>query len=360
MTPSAPVSQPRAKNTCASVSPPRLPPTPSSISMMPSPAITRHAEEPPGWAELARATGTFYHAPRWIREIAATFAYRVHWLAAGEGALTGALALAEVPALIGAARLVSFPFSFIAGPMTRDPAVARALAAAARELAGQRGLKRVEIKQPGTAGPVADGFVRSTRYTTYRVPTTGGEQAVWRRLHVTSTQQRIRKGQKAGVTVGLGETSEDWLAMARLEGRVQQSFGVPAPPRRFFLGSCRRLQEAGLVDLYLARVPNGRVAAGFVMFKGPREWVYAFSASDLRYLREFRPTHVLLWEGLRRAAAAGGGLDLGRAGPEQAALPEVEVRWGGGAVPRAHDYLPAARRRQQPPRDRRPPAPPAP
>src|SRR5207245_8639765 len=129
--------------------------------------------------------------------------------AAGEGALRGGLALAEVPALIGASRLVSFPFSFVAGPMARDALVARALAAAARDLAAERGLKRVEIKQLGTAGPVADGFVRSTRYTTYRVPTTGGEQAVWSRLHVTSTQQRIRKGQKAGVTVVLGETSED-------------------------------------------------------------------------------------------------------------------------------------------------------
>src|SRR2546426_3861884 len=125
MTPSAPVSQPRARNTCASVSPPRLPPAPSSNSTMPSPAITRHAEEPPGWAELARATGTFYHDPRWIREIAATFAYRVHWLAAGGGALTRALALAPVPALLAAGRLVWFPLSLIAGPTARHPAVAR-------------------------------------------------------------------------------------------------------------------------------------------------------------------------------------------------------------------------------------------
>src|SRR2546428_14194599 len=95
---------------------------------------------------------------------------------------------------MGAAGLVSFPLRFLAGPMTRDPAVARALAAAARELAGQRGLKRVEIKQPGTAGPVADGFVRSTRYTTYRVPTTGGEQAVWERLQVSRPHHRVPPG----------------------------------------------------------------------------------------------------------------------------------------------------------------------
>ncbi len=238
---------------------------------MPSRAITRHADEPPGWADLARTIGTFYHDPRWIREIAACFAYRVHWLAAGEGTLGGGLALAEVPALLGPARLVSFPFSFVAGPMARDHDIAQALTAAARELAGEWGLKRVEIKQLGSAGPVADGFVRSMRYTTYRVSTSGGEQAVWKRLHVTSTQQRIRKGQKAGVIVEMGRTVEDWLAMAGLEERVQQAFGVPAPPRGFFLGTCRRLQEAGLADLYLARVPDGRVAAGFVMFKGPRE-----------------------------------------------------------------------------------------
>src|SRR5256885_17214130 len=122
MTPSAPVSQPRARNTCASVSPPRLPPAPSSNSTMPSPAITRHAEEPPGWAELARATGTFYHDPRWIREIAATFAYRVHWLAAGGGGLTGAPPLPEGPAPLRAARLGGFPFSFISGPAIPRPA----------------------------------------------------------------------------------------------------------------------------------------------------------------------------------------------------------------------------------------------
>src|SRR2546428_10803365 len=142
MTPSAPVSQPRARNTCASVSPPRLLPAPSSNSTMPSPAITRHAEEPPGWAELARATGTFYHDPRWIREIAATFAYRVHWLAAGGGALTRALALAAVPALLRAARPGGFPLRLIARPLTPRPAGPRALAAPPPAPARPRGPQR--------------------------------------------------------------------------------------------------------------------------------------------------------------------------------------------------------------------------
>lgn len=309
----------------------------------PSPTITRHLTPPPAWDDLARALGSFYHDARWITEIAACFRYRVHWLVAGDGASAVAgLALAEVPSLLGRRRLVSFPFSFVAGPMTPTPETAHALLAAARELAVERGIRRVEIKQLGTNWPAAPGFVRSTRYTTYRVPTDGGEQAVWKRLHVTSTQQRIRKGQRAGVTVIDGTTEDHWRIMARLEERTQQAHGVPAPPRRFFLQACRHLQQAGLVDLLLARLPDGRIAAGFVLFKGPREWIYALSASDPTLVKEYRPTHVLLWTALQRAAAAGVVLDLGRSAPEQASLAEFKVRWGAEAVPLAYDYWPDA------------------
>lgn len=249
---------------------------------------------------------------------------------------------------------MSFPFSFIAGPMARSNEVAQALCGAARELAAEGGVRRLEIKQLATAASAAPppGFVRSTRYTTYRVSTEGGEAALWKRLHVTSTQQRIRKGQKAGVVVVDGSSEADWLAMARLEERVQQGHGVPAPPRRLFLELCRGLQREGLADLYLARVPSGAVAAGFVMFKGPREWIYAFSASDPAYVREYRPTHVLLWAGLQRAAAAGVTCDLGRTAPEQASLAEFKQRWGAEAIPLAYDYWPDAGGLNQAPRDR--------
>jgi hypothetical protein len=320
---------------------------------MPSLTIARHPEPPAGWELLARERGTFYHHPLWITEVARCYAYRLHVLTAETaGQVVGGLALAEVPALVGRRRLVSFPFSFVAGPMATTLDAHRALALAARDLAIERGIGRIELKQPDSKSPPAPGFERSERYTTFRVSTLGGEQALWKRLHVTSTQQRIRKGQKAGVTVSDGTSEEDWLAMARLEELVQHGHGVPAPPRRFFLDSCRHLQRAGLVDLYLARIPDGRIAAGFVMFKGPRDWVYAFSASQPALVREYRPIHVLLWAGLQRAAAAGVTVDLGRTAPEQASLAEFKQRWGAEAVPLAYDYWPSAGGLNQGRRDR--------
>ena len=320
---------------------------------MPLLSVTRHPEPPSGWSRLAADLGTFYHHPAWISAVTRCFGYRLHVLAAeADGTLVGGLALAEVPGLFGPRRLVSFPFSFVAGPLARSDEARLALASAARDLARDLGITRIEVKQLGSSHAAPPEYQRSDRYTTFRVPTGDGETAVWNRLHVTSTQQRIRKGQKAGVLVIDGRSGADWLAMAKLEELVQQGHGVPPPPRRFFLEFCRELQDAGLVDLYLARIPDGRVAAGFVMFKGPRDWVYAFSASDGTFVKEFRPTHVLLWEGLRRAAAAGVTVDLGRTAPEQASLADFKLRWGAQAVPLAYDYWPAAGGMQQARRDR--------
>jgi hypothetical protein len=303
--------------------------------------VTRTGEPPAGWRELARELGTFYHDPRWIDGVARCFAYRLHYLAcASPGRLEAGLAVAEVPSLAGGRRLVSYPFSFIAGPIGHSAEAVTTMMAAARELAVERRARRLEIKS--VTAPVVEGFERSLRYTTYRISPEGGEAAVWARLDRPSVQQRVRKGERAGVDVVMGKSEADWLVMARLEERVQQGHGVPAPPRRFFTDLLRGLQRDSIVDLYLARIPDGRFAAGFVMYKGPREWIYAFSASVPDLVREYRATHVLLWAGLKRAVADGVILDLGRTAPEQASLAEFKLRWGAQKVSLAYDYSPSA------------------
>ncbi len=308
------------------------------------PFITQHGTEAPaGWQAFAQARGTFYHDARWISGLARCLRYRTHWITTTDSdGIAGAMALAEVPKLTGGKRLVSYPFSFIAGPMATSTAAAHAVLERARALAAEVGSKRLEVKALGPGFEVAPGFERSGRYTTYRISPEGGEQAVWKRLDRTSVQQRIRKGEKAGVTVVMGESEADWRAMAELEESVQQGHGVPAPPRRMFTELLRGLQREGLVDLYLARIPDGRIAAGFVMYKGPTDWIYAFSASVPELIKDYRPTHVLLWAGLRAAVAANVVLDLGRTAPEQASLAEFKLRWGSATVPLVYDYFPSA------------------
>lgn len=295
------------------------------------------------WDALAQDRGLFYHQPRWITHLVQTYKYPLNCLTAEEqGRAVGFLALAEVPGLFGPRRLVSLPFSYAAGPLAESAEVATQLVQRARELAEERRMGRLEIKQrdPLSTMPAA-GLVRIQHYSSYVLDTAGGEPKVWERLHPGSTRRGIKKAEKEGVQVTRGATEAEWLEMARLEEETAHRHGVPAPPRSFFLGSCRALQQEGLAELYLARLRGGGVAAGIVIWKGPREWIYAYGASRPESLA-FRPNHLLLWTAIKDAIAAKVNFDLGRAAPEQQGLVEFKLRWGGQSVPLSYDYWPSA------------------
>ena len=306
---------------------------------MTSPAITRSAEPPADWEPYARAHGSFYHLPQWSECLRDIYRLRLeYWTARIQGTPVGLLAAAEVPALLGPRRLVSLPFSYAAGPLAGEPSTADALGAALREHAIDRGIRRVEVKSRGEFPP-APGYHRTSHYTTYEVPTHGGEAEVWSQLHAGSTQRSIRKGEKSGIVVRRGDSPEDWGIMAELEERTAHSHGLPAPPRRFFTEGCHRLQRSELAAVYLAFTRSGQRAAAITVWKGPRSWIYGFGASDPAHLDQ-RPNHVLLWSAIRDAIAAGCTFDLGRVAPEQQGLLEFKRRWGGQAIPLAYDYWP--------------------
>jgi len=306
-----------------------------------SPAVARTDAPPEDWGPFAAAQGEFYHDPRWVSTLAECFGYRLECLTVrNRGGVTGLLALAEVPALLGPRRLVSLPFSYAAGPLAASAEAVSLLLRAALERGRELGVRRLEIKQVAPPGPVEAPFVRTFHYHTYRLDTTGGEDAVMRRLQADSTRRGIRKAEKSGVVIRRAQAISDWRDMAHLEERTAHRHGVPAPPRRFFTTACAGLQRAGVAELYLASVPGGRLAGGIVVWKGPRRWIYAFGAS-LPETLVWRPNHALLWAVIRDAAAAGVGFDLGRAAPEQANLVEFKRRWGGVAVPLGYDYWPA-------------------
>ncbi|HYF38293.1 MAG TPA: GNAT family N-acetyltransferase [Gemmatimonadales bacterium] len=303
------------------------------------------AEPPADWEAYARARGSFYHLPQWaecLRSIYRIrlefFSVRPHWWPGCTEGLQGMMAVAEIPPLLGPRRLVSLPFSYAAGPLASDPAIADELVIALRDHARWHKIPRVEVKSRGEYPP-PQGYHRVQHYATYEVPIDGGEAEVWKRLHPGSTQRSIRKGEKAGVVVRKGETVKDWLVMAKLEEHTAHSHGLPAPPRNFFTEGCRQLQAQGLADVYLAFTRTGKEAAAITVWKGPRAWIYGFGASNPAYLDQ-RPNHVLLWAALKDAIAAGCAFDLGRVAPEQAGLLEFKRRWGGQAIPLAYDYWP--------------------
>ena len=117
---------------------------------MPSLSIARSAEPPADAEAYARAQGTFYHLPQWGECLRDMYRFRLEWYSArAADRLVGLLPIAEVPGLLGPRRLVSLPFSYAAGALALDAATADALAAAVRERAEDRGIRRIERFLPG-------------------------------------------------------------------------------------------------------------------------------------------------------------------------------------------------------------------
>jgi len=305
-------------------------------------SVTRDSAPPDSWRSYVSGRGLFYHDPRWLAAISAQFRYRVHCLTAlTDGVTVGILPLAEVPGLLGPRRLVSLPFGYAAGPLADTDTASERLCDSARRIALERGIRRLEIKRRDPAAACLEGFERSGHYATYVVATDGGADAVWDRLHADSTRRGIRKAERSAVAAAQEDSEESWRLMARLQQQTAARLGLPAPPSSFFVQTCRQLQHDGLADLFLARRADGRAIAGVVVWKGPREWIYAFGASERQHL-SLRPVHAVLWLALRTAAEAGVAFDLGRAAPEQQGLVQFKLRWGGEPLPLAYDYWPKA------------------
>jgi hypothetical protein len=307
--------------------------------------VTPQPDPSAEWNAFAEAHGGFYHRAEWLEVIGRCFSFGRTFFEARQGdALVGIMPVANVPSLLGPRRLVSLPFSYAAGPIATSHDARSALLDGVRRFALAKRATRVEVKRwPGSEGASPEeGFTRVTHYDTYRVPTAGGADAVFARLHPSHVQRGIKKARKGPLRAVDGRTLEDWSAMAMLQARTSHRLGTPAPPTRFFTEACRTLQEQGLVDLLLARHPSGEAVAGLTLWKGRREWIYSFGASLPEHL-ELRPNHLLLWTALERAAAAGVDFDLGRAAPEQRGLAEFKRRWAGEPTPLAYDYWPRPR-----------------
>jgi hypothetical protein len=313
--------------------------------------IESSAQPPAQWDAFARAHGIFYHESEWTLQLSKVFGFPATFLTAYEGeAVVGILPLLRTRTLLGRRRLTSLPFSYAAGPVARDTVTAVALVEEARASASRLGISVVEIKQVGTSVPEPPMFRRATHYSRYVLDTSGGEDAVWQRLHQSHVRRGIKKAGKL-LEVERVTTEDGWRTMAQFQQETSRRHGLPAPPDAFFLDCCRHLQSLGLASLLIARLPDDRPVGAIVVWQGAREWIYAFGASRPADW-EYRPNHILLWSAIQDAVARGVAFDFGRAAPEQQGLVEFKKHWGGVPQPLSYDFWPEATGLDTLPRDR--------
>lgn len=144
------------------------------------------------------------------------------------------------------------------------------------------------------------------------------------------SRYNVRLAQRRGVTVREG-TLLDVDLFYRLYAETAQRDGFLIRPRSYYADAWERFMDRGQGDAASARARlllaefEGEVVAGLLLFIfGPTAW-YMYGASSDRH-RQHMPNHLLQWEAMRWAKAAGCTLyDLWGA-PDR--LDEADPMWG--------------------------------
>lgn len=137
------------------------------------------------------------------------------------------------------------------------------------------------------------------------------------------TRYNIGLALRRGVQIRQG-LAEDLATFYDLYRETAQRDRFPIRPPEYYYDAWRSFLEAGQARLFLAQA-EGEIVAGLMLFTfGPTAW-YMYGASSQRH-RERMPNHLLQWEAIRYARAAGCALyDLWGA-PDT--LDESDPMWG--------------------------------
>ena len=278
----------------------------------------------------AAPSGNFFQQTGWLDVLERTFGWRAHRLVARRGAkLAGVLALVELRAPLLAPRLLSLPFAVDGGVCAADDEARAALDRAALELARDRGIGEVELRD----GLSAPGFeLRRGRYFRFGRPLYITDEE---NLAAISAKRRnmIRRGERSGLTYRIGCAGRaDLSAFYDLYARTARHFGTPVFPHRFFASvlDCF-LGQSELLTVYAGGAP---AASALLLFF--RDTVVPYYVGARRDRFHLATSDFMYWQAMRHAARRGvRWFDFGRSKIGTGAF-DFKLYWG--CDPRPLDY----------------------
>jgi FemAB-related protein (PEP-CTERM system-associated) len=274
-------------------------------------------------------SATFFHRIGWRAIIEDVFRHRCHYLLAErDGAITGVLPLAEIASRLFGHALASLPFAVYGGPAASDPASEHALIDAAVDVAQQRGVDHLELRN---REPRCRGWPTQDVYVTFRreiLPEVDANM-----LAIPRKQRAmVRKGIRQGLTSELDAGTERFFA---LYADNVHRHGTPPYSRRYFA----RLKHTFGDDceVLIVRDSDGTPVSGVMSFYF-RDEVLPYYAGDTTAARDLAANDFKYWELMRRASERGLRVfDYGRSKRGTGSF-DFKKNWGFEPSPLSYEY----------------------
>ena len=282
----------------------------------------------PRWPEFLQRNprASIFHTAGWLDALKRTYGYEpVAYTTSAPGAQLGsAWVFSRIRSWLTGRRMVSLPFSDHCDPLVDTPLHLEELSRALRQERDEHRWNYIEYR-PLSAEPVMDGFESSQTFCFHRLHLQHTLVELFGGLHKDSTQRKIRRADREGVTYEEGYSEPLVNQFYRLLVLTRRRHQLPPQPRKWFsnLASC-------MGDRLKIRVASsqGIPIASILTLRFKSTLMYKYGCADDRFFR-LGGMQMLLWRAIEEAKESSlQEFDLGRSEPSDKGLIVFKDRLG--------------------------------
>lgn len=270
---------------------------------------------------------SLFHSSSWLEALHKTYGYQAIAYTTSQpyNDLENALVFCRVKSWLTGRRLVSLPFSDHCDPLVDSPEDADVLAAAIGHEVESKHWDYVEVRPLGSFGLTTPLYRTTVAYSFHRLDLRPDLDALFQKLHPSSTQRKIRRAEREGLVYREGTTNEFLDHFYTLFLLTRRRHRLPPQPKAWF---------ANLRDCFGATLKirlafkDDRPIAAIITIAYKDTMAYKYGACDTRF-NNLGCMHLLLWKAIAEAKATGfRSLDFGRSDADQQSLITFKNRWG--------------------------------
>ena len=283
----------------------------------------------PRWAELVErhARASVFHTPGWLEALRRTYRYEpVAYTTTRPGIeLANGVVFCRVYSRITGRRMVSLPFSDHCEPLVDRAEDMNTLAHALEFGLTEERWKYIELRPRTDGGVAAAGWERGQMFHFHTLDLTSEPEEFFSRFHKDSTQRKIRRAEREGVTSEEGRNEAILGKFYQLLLGTRRRQHLPPQPYEWF----RNLVDC-LGDHVNIRVAakDGRPIASILTLTFRNSLVYKYGCSDERF-HNLGGMQLLFWKAIQGAKGhQAREFDLGRSDADNRGLVTFKDRWG--------------------------------
>jgi lipid II:glycine glycyltransferase (peptidoglycan interpeptide bridge formation enzyme) len=287
--------------------------------------------EDPRWEEFiaSHPRASVFHSRSWIAALRRAYGYRpiAFTVSAPGEELKSAILFCKVESWLTGHRLVSLPFSDHCEPLVDDAEDLQLYMGILAKQTQSKGVRYIEIRPRLSHHWAGNAFYAHENYCFHELDLSRDLDTLFRSFHKDSTQRKIRKAEREGLTVEEGRSDTLLDQFYRLQLLTRRRHGVPPQPMFWFTHLIDCMGDG--LTIRVASKERQPVAA-ILTLRFKETVTYKYGCSDQTF-NNLGATHLLFWRTIQEAVSSGlRYLDLGRSDTDNTGLITFKDRWGAG------------------------------